>query len=43
MLDFCAHHGIEAVTEQSPMGRVNDALEHLRSGRARYRIVLDRE
>jgi uncharacterized zinc-type alcohol dehydrogenase-like protein len=43
MLDFCARHGIEAVTEHFPMGRVNDALEHLRSGQARYRIVLDRE
>jgi uncharacterized zinc-type alcohol dehydrogenase-like protein len=43
MLEFCARHGIEAVTEHFPMSRVNDALEHLRSGRARYRIVLDRE
>jgi uncharacterized zinc-type alcohol dehydrogenase-like protein len=43
MLDFCARHGIEAVTEHFPMSRVNDALEHLRSGKARYRIVLDRE
>jgi uncharacterized zinc-type alcohol dehydrogenase-like protein len=43
MLDFCARHGIEAVTEHFPMSRVNDALEHLRSGRARYRIVLDRD
>jgi uncharacterized zinc-type alcohol dehydrogenase-like protein len=43
MLDFCARHGIEAVTEHFPMSRVNDALEHLRSGRARYRVVLDRE
>jgi uncharacterized zinc-type alcohol dehydrogenase-like protein len=43
MLDFCARHGIEAVTEHFPMSRVNEALEHLRSGRARYRVVLDRE
>jgi uncharacterized zinc-type alcohol dehydrogenase-like protein len=43
MLDFCARHGIEAVTEHFPLSRVNDALEHLRSGKARYRIVLDRE
>ena len=43
MLDFCARHGIEAVTEHFPMSRVNDALDHLRSGRARYRVVLDRD
>jgi uncharacterized zinc-type alcohol dehydrogenase-like protein len=43
MLDFCARHGIETVTEHFPMSRVNDAIEHLRSGQARYRVVLDRE
>jgi uncharacterized zinc-type alcohol dehydrogenase-like protein len=43
MLDFCARHRIEAVTEHFPMSRVNDALEHLRSGKARYRVVLDRD
>jgi len=42
MLDFCVRHRIEAVTEHFPMSRVNDALEHLRSGKARYRVVLDR-
>ncbi|MCU0225360.1 MAG: NAD(P)-dependent alcohol dehydrogenase [Acidobacteria bacterium] len=41
MLDFCARHGIEAVTEHFPMKDVNDALEHLASGKARYRVVLD--
>ena len=41
MLDFCARHGIEAVTEHFPMSEVNEAMEHLRSGKARYRIVLD--
>lgn len=40
MLDFCARHGIEAVTETFPMSKVNDALAHLESGKARYRIVL---
>lgn len=40
MLDFCARHGIAPVTEEFPMSRVNDAMEHLRSGKARYRIVL---
>ena len=40
MLEFCARHQIEAVTESFPLSRVNEALEHLRSGKARYRIVL---
>ena len=41
MLEFCARHGIEAVTEHFPMSEVNEAMDHLRSGNARYRIVLD--
>ena len=40
MLAFCARHGIAPTTETFPMSRVNDALEHLRSGKARYRVVL---
>ena len=42
MLDFAARHGIAPVNEHFPMGKVNDAFDHLRSGEARYRIVLDR-
>lgn len=41
MLDFCARHGIEPKTEHYPMSRVNDAMERLRSGSPRYRVVLD--
>lgn len=41
MLDFCARHGIEPQVEHFPMSRINEALEHLRAGKARYRIVLD--
>jgi uncharacterized zinc-type alcohol dehydrogenase-like protein len=40
MLDFCARHDIAAVTETFPMSKVNDALTHLKSGQARYRVVL---
>jgi uncharacterized zinc-type alcohol dehydrogenase-like protein len=40
MLEFCARHQIAPVTETFPMSRVNEALEHLRAGQARYRIVL---
>jgi uncharacterized zinc-type alcohol dehydrogenase-like protein len=40
MLAFSARHSIAPITETFPMSKVNDALEHLRSGKARYRIVL---
>lgn len=43
MLDFCARHGIAPMTENFPMSKVNDAMDHLRSGKARYRIVLVNE
>jgi alcohol/geraniol dehydrogenase (NADP+) len=43
MLEFCARHAIKPVTETFPMSRVNDALEHLRSGKARYRVVLQND
>jgi uncharacterized zinc-type alcohol dehydrogenase-like protein len=41
MLEFCARHGIEPQVEHFPMSRVNEALDHLRAGKARYRVVLD--
>jgi len=41
MLEFAARHGIAPVTEPFPMSRVNEALDHLRAGRARYRVVLE--
>ena len=40
MLAFSARHSIAPVVEFFPMSKVNDALERLRSGKARYRIVL---
>ena len=43
MLSFSARHSIAPVTETFPMSKVNDALEHLRSGKARYRVVLSNE
>ncbi len=43
MLEFCARHGIHPVTELFPMSRVNDAMNHLRAGKARYRIVLQND
>ena len=40
MLAFSALHSVAPVVEFFPMSKVNDALERLRSGKARYRIVL---
>jgi uncharacterized zinc-type alcohol dehydrogenase-like protein len=42
MLDFAARHDIKPVIEKFRMDQVNQALARLRSGRARYRIVLSR-
>lgn len=43
MLDFAARHGIYPQVEHFPMSRVNDAIAHLKAGKARYRIVLDED
>jgi uncharacterized zinc-type alcohol dehydrogenase-like protein len=40
MLEFCARHDIAPVVEEFPMSKVNEAIEHLHSGKARYRVVL---
>ncbi len=40
MLEFAARHGIAPTTETFPMSKANEAIEHLRSGKTRYRIVL---
>lgn len=43
MLDFCARHGISPKVERFPMSEVNAALDHVRKGQARYRVVLDND
>jgi len=43
MLAFAARHGVKPVTEAYPMSRLDEAIERLRSGRARYRIVLEND
>lgn len=43
LLNFSARHGIAPVTETFKMSQVNEAMEHLRAGKARYRIVLERD
>ncbi|MBC8283324.1 MAG: NAD(P)-dependent alcohol dehydrogenase [Nitrospinae bacterium] len=43
MLEFSSRHNINPVTEHFSMSRVNDAMEHLRQGKAKYRLVLDND
>lgn len=43
MLEFCARHNIEAVTENFKMSQINEAFNRLESGKARYRIVLEND
>jgi uncharacterized zinc-type alcohol dehydrogenase-like protein len=40
MLDFCNRHNIYPNVEEFPMVELNEAIEHLEQGKARYRIVL---
>lgn len=40
MLDFCVRHNIYPTVEEFPMEKVNEAIKHLREGKARYRVVL---
>jgi uncharacterized zinc-type alcohol dehydrogenase-like protein len=43
MIEFCARHQIAPITEMFPMSKANDAIAHLESGKARYRIVLEND
>ncbi len=40
MLEFCVRHGIYPEVEEFPMDQVNEAIDHLKEGKARYRVVL---
>jgi uncharacterized zinc-type alcohol dehydrogenase-like protein len=40
MLEFCVRHDIYPTVEEFPMNRINEAMDHLEKGKARYRIVL---
>jgi len=40
MLDFSARHQLEPVVEIFPFDQVNEAMEKLRNGKPRYRLVL---
>jgi uncharacterized zinc-type alcohol dehydrogenase-like protein len=41
MLDFAARHSIRPVTEIYPVAQIDQALDRVRHGQARYRAVLD--
>jgi alcohol/geraniol dehydrogenase (NADP+) len=41
MLDVAARHKTEPQVGHFPMSKANQTAEHLMSGKARYRIVLD--
>ena len=43
MLNFCSRHDIEPIIEEYPLSNVNDAMTHLESGKARYRVVLQND
>ena len=42
MLEFAVQHDIKPVVETFKFNQINEALAHLESGKARYRIVLER-
>ena len=42
MLDFVNRHDVKPVIEKFKFDQVNEALDHLRSGKAKYRIVLEK-
>ena len=41
MVEFCARHKIIPEVEFFKMSEINEAIAHLKSGKARYRIVLE--
>lgn len=41
MLDFANQHNIKPLIEVFPMSKINDAIKHVESGKARYRVVLE--
>ena len=43
MVEFCTRHQILPTIQSFPMSQANDALDHLRAGKARYRVVLQND
>ncbi|KNC95675.1 NADPH-dependent aldehyde reductase Ahr [Trabulsiella odontotermitis] len=40
LMKFAGRSGVTPTTQLFPMSKINDALKHLRDGKARYRVVL---
>jgi len=40
MLEFALRHNVKPQVEAYPMSKINEAFDHLKSGNAKYRIVL---
>jgi len=40
MMEFCVRHDIYPMVEEFPMAQLNEAMEHLEQGKARFRVVL---
>lgn len=40
MLNFCVRHNIYPTVEEFPLAHINEAIEHLEQGKARFRVVL---
>jgi len=40
MMEFCANQGVAPMCEQFEMKDINRAVQHVRDGKARYRVVL---
>jgi uncharacterized zinc-type alcohol dehydrogenase-like protein len=43
MLEFARLHKVKPQVEVYPMNKINEAFDHLKSGKAKYRIVLSNE
>ena len=41
MLEFAQRHGVKPVVERYPFEQINEAIDKLRKGDVRYRIVLE--
>lgn len=41
MLEFCVRHDIKPMVDYFPMRDINEAISHLKAGKARYRVVLE--
>ncbi|MBT8218986.1 MAG: NAD(P)-dependent alcohol dehydrogenase [Bacteroidia bacterium] len=40
MMEFCVRHNIYPTVEEFPIKKINEAMDHLRDGKARYRVVV---